>query len=386
MKLEGLRVIDLSLFLPGPMLTQTMADHGAEVIKVETVDGGEPSRNIGLKRDGVSVWFTNTHRGKKSLTLNLKTAEGVEILMRLAERADVLVEAFRPGVVDRLGIGYRAVAKRAPKIVYASIAAFGQTGPYVQRPAHDLAVEALAGVLSVNLGHDDRPFNPGLQGADMLASSTALAGILMALYRRHETSRGDYLDIAMMDSLIAAMPNNLGPVFAEGRAPVAKHERSWGGYAMFRPYETKDGRWIVLGGVEMKFTTNLLVALDRPDLIALCALPPGPDQDPVKEFFTATFKTKTREQWVEWFDGRDICFGPVNSLREAFDDPQVIARGMRLIDHRGWEHVGTPIKFADEPGQQSFEAPAHGAHTEEIIRSLGFDDAELRAMNQKGVY
>ncbi len=281
MKLEGLRVIDLSLFLPGPMLTQIMADHGAEVIKVETVDGGEPSRNIGLKRDGVSVWFANTHRGKKSLTLNLKTAEGVEILMRLAERADVLVEAFRPGVVDRLGIGYRAVAKRAPKIVYASIAAFGQTGPYVQRPAHDLAVEALAGVLSVNLGHDDRPFNPGLQGADMLASSTALVGILMALYRRHETGRGDYLDIAMMDSLIAAMPNNLGPVFAEGRAPVAKHERSWGGYAMFRPYETKDGRWIVLGGVEMKFTTNLLVALDRPDLIALCALPPGPVQDPV---------------------------------------------------------------------------------------------------------
>ena len=386
MKLEGLRVIDLSLFLPGPMLTQTMADHGAEVIKVETVDEGEPSRNIGLKRDGVSVWFVNTHRGKKSLTLNLKTAEGVEILMRLAERADVLVEAFRPGVVDRLGIGYRAVAERAPKIVYASIAAFGQTGPYVRRPAHDLAVEALAGVLSVNLGHDDRPFNPGLQGADMLASSTALAGILMALYRRHETGRGDYLDIAMMDSLIAAMPNNLGPVFAEGRAPVAKHERSWGGYAMFRPYETKDGRWIVLGGVEMKFTTNLLVALDRPDLIALCTLPPGPDQDPVKEFFTATFKTKTREQWVEWFDGRDICFGPVNSLREAFDDPQVIARGMRLVDHRGWEHVGTPIKFADEPGQQSFEAPAHGAHSEEIIRSLGFDDAELRAMSQKGVY
>lgn len=386
MKLDGVRVIDLSLFLPGPMLTQTMADHGAEVIKVETVDRGEPSRDIGLKRDGVSVWFVNTHRGKKSLTLNLKTEQGVEILMRLAARADVLVEAFRPGVVDRLGIGYAAVSARAPRIVYASISAFGQTGPYAQRPAHDLAVEALAGVLSVNLGHDDRPFNPGLQGADMLASTTALVGILMALHRRHATGRGDYLDIAMMDSLIASMPNNLGPVFAEGRAPVAKHERSWGGYAMFRPYETKDGRWIVLGGVEIKFTANLLQALGRLDLIELCALPPGPGQDPVKAFFTATFKTKTRDEWVEWFDGRDICFGPVNSLREAFDDPQVTARGMRLVDDRGWEHVGTPIKFADEPAQLCFEAPAHGAHAEEIIRDLGFDDAERRAMKQKGVY
>ena len=386
MKLDGIRVIDLSLFLPGPLLTQTMADHGAEVIKVETVEGGEPSREIGLKRDGVSVWFVNTHRGKKSLTLNLKTPQAVEILMRLAERADVLVEAFRPGVVDRLGIGYQAVRRRAPGIVYASISAFGQTGPYVQRPAHDLAVEALAGVLSVNLGQDDRPTNPGLQGADMLASTTALSGILMALYRRHETGQGDYLDIAMMDSLIAAIPNNLGPVFAEGRAPVAKHERSWGGYAMFRPYETKDGGWIVLGGVEIKFATNLLEALGRADLIALCKLPPGPGQDPVKEFFAATFKTKTRAEWIEWFDGRDICFGPVNSLRQAFDDPQVRAREMRLVDHRGWEHVGMPIKFALEPGHLSFEAPAHGQHSAEIIRSLGYGDADLREMKERGVF
>ena len=150
MKLEGLRVVDLSLFLPGPLMTQFMADHGAEVIKVESLHEGEPNREIGAKRDGVSVYFANTHRGKQSLALNLKDPAGVEVLLRLAERSDVLVEAFRPGVTERLGIGYRQVAARAPRIVYASIAAFGQSGPYRDLAAHDLATEAMTGVLSLN--------------------------------------------------------------------------------------------------------------------------------------------------------------------------------------------------------------------------------------------
>ena len=219
MKLEGIRVIDLSLFLPGPAMTQVMADHGAEVIKVEPLPGGEPNRAIGAMRDGVSVYFANTHRGKKSLALNLKTAEGVEALLRLAETADVFVEAFRPGVVDRLGVGYQAVAARNPGIVYASISAYGQSGPYAHRPAHDLAVEAMAGVLSVNLGWDDRPWNPGLAAGDMLAANIALAGVLMALLRREQTGRGDYVDVAMMDALIASMPNNYGPRWLSDATP-----------------------------------------------------------------------------------------------------------------------------------------------------------------------
>src|SRR5690606_6796308 len=293
MKLEGIRVVDLSLFLPGPAMTQTMADHGAEVIKVEPLPAGEPCRAIGARRDGVTVWFANTHRGKKSLTLNLKTPEGVEALLRLAETADVFVEAFRPGVVDRLGVGYRAVAARNPRIVYASISAYGQSGPYAQLPAHDLAVEAMSGVLSVNVGRDDRPWNPAIQAADMLASHIALSGVLVALWRRARTGKGDYLDIALLDALIAAMPNNYGPPMAEKRDPVPKDERSWGGNAMFRVYETKDGRFVALGGSEIKFATNLLTALGRPDLIELCRLPPGPGQQPVREFLEATFRTRT---------------------------------------------------------------------------------------------
>jgi crotonobetainyl-CoA:carnitine CoA-transferase CaiB-like acyl-CoA transferase len=384
-KLEGIKVVDLSLFLPGPAMTQVMADHGALVIKVEPLTG-EPNREIGPKRDGVSVYFANTHRGKKSLALNLKTAEGVEALLRLAETADVFVEAFRPGVVDRLGVGYRAVAARNPRIVYVAISAYGQSGPYVDRPAHDLAVEAMAGVLSVNLGWDDRPWNPGLAAADMLSANIALAGVLMALLRRERTGKGDYLDIAMMDSLIASMPNNYGAAMAEKRQPVAKDERAWGGNAMFRVYETSDGRFVALGGAEVKFATNLLTALGRPDLIELCKLPPGPGQAPVHAFLTQTFRTRTQAEWETWMADKDVAFAPVKTLREGLDDPQVRHREMVVLGGRGWEHIGVPIKFAEEPGRIDFGLPALGEHSEEILRSVGYTEAELAAMKARGVY
>ena len=386
MKLEGIKVVDLSLFLPGPAMTQAMADHGADVIKVEPLPRGEPCREIGARRDGTTVWFANTHRGKKSLTLNLKTPEGVEALLRLAQTADVFVEAFRPGVVDRLGVGYRAVAARNPRIVYASISAYGQSGPYAGKPAHDLAVEAMSGVLSVNVGWDDRPWNPGLQAADMLASNIALAGVLMALLRRERTGRGDHLDVALMDALIASMPNNYGPPMAEKRQPVPKDERSWGGNAMFRVYETKDGRFVALGGSEIKFATNLLTALGRPDLVELCRLPPGPGQQPVRDFLEATFKTRTQAEWIAWMADKDVAFAPVKTLREGLDDPQVRHRAMVVEDERGWEHIGLPIKYEDEPGRIDFRVPHLGEHSEEILRGLGYRDAELAAMKAKGVY
>ena len=385
MKLEGVRVLDLSLFLPGPLLTQMMADHGAEVIKVEPVNGGEPNREIGARRAGVTVFFANTHRGKKSIRLDLKSDDGREILMRLAARCDVMVEAFRPGVVDRLGVGYEQVRARSPGIVYCSISAFGQTGPYVKKPAHDLATEAYAGILSVNLGADDRPAIPGMANADMLSSMMALSGVLMALLRRKETGRGDYIDIAMMDSLIAAMPNNLGPVFAEKRPPVPRHERSWGGNAMYRIYETRDGKHVVLGGAEMHFAANVLNKMGRPDLVDLCRPPPGPNQDPVKAFLAETFKTKTQAEWVEWFEDVDAAFAPVRNLREACDDPQVRSREMIIEDPRGWEHVGIPIKFRDEPGRVSFELPEIDEHREELLRDVGYDGDEIRTAIDGGV-
>ncbi|MEM6745414.1 MAG: CoA transferase, partial [Pseudomonadota bacterium] len=222
MKLEGVRVLDLSMFLPGPHLTLIMADHGADVIKVEP-PAGEPVRELGYRtQDGVSVWFRNTHRGKRSVVLDLKTEAGREALLTLIETADVFVEAFRPGVVDRLGVGPEAARARNPRLVYCSIAAFGQTGPLARKPAHDPAIQALAGTSSLNLGSDGAPTMMGVPAADMASSLMALGAICMALLRRETTGRGDVIDLSMQDALMAWLPNVTGPVFAEDRAPAPK--------------------------------------------------------------------------------------------------------------------------------------------------------------------
>jgi crotonobetainyl-CoA:carnitine CoA-transferase CaiB-like acyl-CoA transferase len=384
MKLQGLKVVDLSLFLPGPHLTMMMADHGAEVIKVEPPGEGDPGRHIGLGQDGHTVFFRNANRGKRSVCLNLKNADARAALLQLCDTADVFVEAFRPGVAKKLGFDQETLRARNPRLVYASICAFGQDGPYRDVPAHDLAVEALAGVLSVNLGPDDRPAQPGIPASDMAASLMAFAGILMALYRRERTGLGDYLDIAMHDSLVAWLPNVLGPVFVENRHPVPKHERTWGGSGFYRIYRTKDDRYVVLGGQEIKFVRNLLGELGRLDLVPLAERGPGPHQLPMVEFLAATFAMKTQAEWVAWFDGKDVSFAPVKNLKEAVDDPHVAARAMVLTDANGRRHLGVPIKFAAEPAQPDFALAQLGAHTDEVLASLGYDDARISALRAGG--
>ncbi len=384
MKLEGIKVVDLSLFLPGPHLTMMMADHGADVVKVEPPGEGDPGRHIGLGQDGHTVFFRNANRGKRSVCLNLKNADARDALLRLCDTADVFVEAFRPGVAKKLGFDHETLRARNPRLVYASICAFGQDGPYRDVPAHDLAVEALAGVLSVNLGPDDRPAQPGIPASDMAASLMAFAGILMALYRREKTGLGDYLDIAMHDSLVAWLPNVLGPVFVEGRHPVPKHERTWGGAGFYRIYRTQDERYVVLGGQELKFVRNLLGELGRLDLVPLAERGPGPHQLPLVDFLAQTFATKTQAEWVDWFRGKDVSFAPVQDLREAIDDPHVAARAMVLTDGNGRRHLGVPIKFAQEPARPEFSLARLGEHTDEVLASLGYDPARIAALRAGG--
>ena len=386
MKLEGLRVLDLSLFLPGPLLTQMMADHGAEVIKLEPIGAGEPNREIGPKRDGMTVYFANTHRNKKSIQLNLKTKEGRKAALELAATCDVMIEAFRPGVVTRLGVGYEAVRAVNPGIVYCSMSAWGQDGPYAQKPAHDLACEAIAGILSINQGSDKKPAIPGIAGADMLSSMMTLSALLMALYRRTTTGVGDYIDISMADSLIAAVPNNMGSVFADKTPPVLSNERALGGYAMYQIYETLDERHIALGGSEIHFAEAILNKLGRPDLLELCKSPPGPQQDLVKKFLTETFKEKEQSYWVEQFEDVNAAFAPVKNLREAADDIQIRHREMIVEDPNGLEHIGIPMKFLKEPGELKFKYAEAGQHTREILSQLGYSISEQDAMRDGGVF
>lgn len=385
MKLEGIRVLDLSRFLPGPHLTMMMADHGAEVIKIEDTVSGDATRHIGPKKGGSTVYFRNANRGKRGFAVNLKSEEGREVFMRLAETADVIVETFRPGVVDRLGIGYDAVAARAPGIVYCGISAFGQDGPYRDRPAHDLSVGALAGTVALSLGADGTPNMPGLPPADMGGSLMALSGILMALLRRVETGRGDYLDMSMFDAIVSWTPHITGTVFAEGRAPVPSEQRTQGGSAFYRVFRTSDGRYVTLGGSEMKFVENLLTALERPDLIEVARRPPGPEQAPLHEFLETTFASRTQAEWDDWFQGRDVCFAPVQDLKAAFADPHLQARDMLLHDDDGNDHIGIPIKFRDEPGRIDPRAPALGGDTTAILREIGYAETEIADLQADNV-
>ncbi len=386
MKLAGLRVLDLSAFLPGPHMSMTLADHGADVIMVEPANGiGEPTRVLGYRTgDEVSVWFRNIARGKRSLKINLKDPQALEFFEQLVASADVFIEAFRPGVAARLGIDYDRLERINPRLVYCSISAFGQDGPLRDRPAHDLAIQALAGTLALGLGLEDgKPALPNMPSADAIASLTAMNAILMSLFRRHTTGQGEYIDISMYDALLAWTPNVTGPVFAEDAHPQPKTMRPFGGAAMNNLYETEDGQFIAIGGSEVKFAENLLAALGRPDLLACAKLEPGPGQAPLRDFFRDTFKSRSSAYWQQFLQAVDCCWAPVQSLKDAFASSHTAHRRMCLQDADGHRHIGVPIKFAREPGRADLTLPEYGAHSAELAREVGLDEQAIEALEKR---
>jgi len=314
MKLEGLKVVDLSWFLPGPYLTTALADHGAEVIKVEPPGEGDPGRHIAPPDARTSVFFRNMGRGKKSV-------------------------------------------------------AFGQTGVYPGRAAHDLALEAMTGVLSITLGDDGRPAMPGVPIADVVSGLHGLSGVLMALLRRQTTGRGDYLDISMHEALMASCANVVGSTFAEGKPPDVKQQRTTGGSAFYRIYDTADGRQLVLAGQEMKFVKNLLNALGKVEMAPLCEWP-GAHQKPVMDFLEATFRTRPLAYWMQWLDTLDICWGPVNTLPEAIADANLAKRGMIVTDEQGRKHFAPVVRFRNEPSKPFYREPLLGEHTDEVLYGI----------------
>lgn len=344
-KLEGIRVVDLSMFLPGPMLTRMLADHGATVVKVEP-PGGDPARAMGPFEKGTSFWFHALNHGKRCIALDLKTEAGKAALWDLLAEADVLVEGFRPGVMARLGFGYEAVSARNPGIVYCAISAFGQEGALADHPAHDLGAWALSGALSVNDGPDGVPVVPGLPASDMAAGLTGCAAVLMALLGRARTGRGDFIDLSMFGSLLPWTAHIAGTAVVEGRPVRSAEQRSLGGHAFYNVYRCADGRFVVLCGREPKFARALLEALGRPDLIPVAAEEAGPAHAPLIAFLTETFAQRSRDEWVAWFHGRDVAFAPVLDMAEAMRQPAVVADGLLLFED-GAHRFASPIRFRD---------------------------------------
>ena len=378
MKLAGLRVLDLSQFMPGPLLAAHLADHGAQVIKIEPVTG-DPTRGVPGSGD---AFFAALNRGKHSIAVDLKHPDGRDVALKLMNQADVVIESSRPGVAARLGIDYETVSRTNPRLVYCALTAFGQHGPLSRLPAHDPVIQSFAGTLP----RDSRgaPITTGTSRAALAGSLTALSAVLMALLRARETGRGDYVDISLFDAALTAQPH------LSGRLLNAPYDRSAdaiegnSGIALLNAYETADSKWLCLGGREYTFATNLLTPLGRPDLISDAIGPAGEGQARVREFLDQTFRTRTRDDWLNWFEGRNISVAPVLSLAEAINHPHTRERAMIQRDPSGCNHLANPIHFRMEPASPSLAVPHVGEHTERVLRDLGYSDDRIAELVSSG--
>lgn len=382
--LSGIRVLDLTRLLPGPAATLHLADLGAEVIKIEDPGGGDYARELGPKHGDASWFFEIVNRGKASLTLDLKQPAGVEVFLRLARDADVVVESFRPGVVDRLGIGYQAVRAANPRIVYCAVTGYGQTGPYRDRAGHDINYIGYAGVLDQIGAADGPPLVPNFPIADLLGGAMAAAlAAVAALFAARATGEGRYVDIAMTDVVLAHNYFPLLPVLAEGKAPPRGRDLFSGGVPCYGVYPTADGRFMAVGALEEKFWSALCLTLGRPDLLPL-RLAEGAEAEFARTELARIFRSRNRSEWVEIFAEVDCCVTPVLRLEEALGDPQIKLRGM-VVDASGAPQFASPFRMGQSASAPARPAPARGADSEAILRAAGYAAAEIETLRRQGV-
>ena len=387
--LTGMKVLDLSRLLPGPYCSMVLGDLGAEVLKVEDPKRGDYMRSWGPRVGDESAMFLMLNRNKKSIGLNLKTEAGRSIFMTLARQYDVVLEGFRPGVMDRLGIGYEILKDENPGLIYCAITGYGYTGPYRDKAGHDLNYLSLAGVLGTIGQRGGPPVIPGIQIADIGGGALLAAlAILSAYISRQRTGKGQFVDVSMLDGSFAWLPVAFGEFVAQGKEPEAGHSFLTGGYACYRVYETRDGRYMGLGALESQFWESFCKAVDREDFIPL-QFAEGEEQADLITEVSRIFKQKTRREWMDSLKQTDCCCEPVNSVSEAISDPQVQSRDMVLETLHPvagpLKQIGMPVKFSDTPGSIRRHAPAHGEHTAEILRGLGYDEKDLKEMEREGV-
>jgi crotonobetainyl-CoA:carnitine CoA-transferase CaiB-like acyl-CoA transferase len=387
--LHGIQVLDLTRLLPGPFCTMLLADMGADVIKVEEPTTGDPARHSAPRQGDTGSLFLLVNRNKRSLGLDLKTTEGRDLLLRLVERADVLVHSFRPGVMDRLGLGYEDVlAKRNPRLIYATLSGFGQTGPYRDRPGHDLNYLALAGVLGFNVDSQAQPVMPAVQVADLGGGTLAAVAILAAVLSRHQTGTGQAVDVSLFGSAIAWLPTLIGSLFSQGRSPLPGQPPLAGGLPQYAIYTTADLRHVTLGALEPKFLLNFLERVGRPELAPLAA-GDWPQRERLHAELTAIFASRTRDAWTDFLADIDTCFAPVNTLEETLHDPQVEALGLfTSVDHPRLGHlpqISPPFTFSNTPATARRPPPDLGEHNAEILGELGLTPAEIRSLADRKV-
>lgn len=373
-----MRVLDLSLLFPGPYCASILAYFGAEVIKIERPGGGDWVRYVPpLGPDGSSLLFQALNRDKKSLTLNLRAPEGAAVFLRLVETADVLLEGFRPGVMDRLGLGYERLAGANPRLVYCALTGYGPAGSYRGRAGHDLNYAGLAGVLDLTGKRDGPPVIPGVQVADVGGALWAAIGVLQALLDRERTGLGQRVDASLLGGALGFLP--LAIARQAGGQPMARGaDDLTGGVVCYQVYETQDGGYVSLSALEPEFWAAFCRAAGREDLLGN-QFSPAVDGEPAYDALRALFQSRTRDAWVAAMAGADTCCEPVYSLREALESPVVQA-----LDVMAGGLLRPPLHLSAHPGRTG-QAPALGQHTASVLGELGYPADEVERLRTEGV-
>jgi Predicted acyl-CoA transferases/carnitine dehydratase len=387
--LDGIKVIDMSRLLPGPFCTQMLGDLGADVIKIEEPVAGDYMRWIRSRGKVNSGLFLAVNRNKRSMKLDVRKVEGKEALLKLVASADVLVEGNRPGVMNRLGVGYETLRQHNPRIIMCSISGFGQDGPFSQAAGHDINYLSITGIMDLIGNCKGSPVIPGIQIADISGGALwAAFSIMAALFAREKTGKGQYLDISMADGAFTYMSCIAGEYFFNQKLPQRGGEPGNGANACYNVYKTKDDRYLSVGIMEEKFWEKFCSAIGHPEYVPL-QYGVTDVQEKMKKEVSDLFITKTADEWMEVLGPLDICVTKVKNIKEALEDEQMNHRGMIIEMEHPVEgkikSVGFPVKFSEQPYTVRMSPPTFGQHTDEVLQEVGYTPETIKELRDKGV-
>lgn len=386
--LSSLKVLDFSTLLPGPFGTMIFADWGAEVVRIESPTRPDMVRMLPPQDNGVSAAHSFLNRSKKSLALDLKKTEGVEVVKQLVKDYDVVIEQFRPGVMDRLGVGYDALKEVNPGLIYCSITGYGQTGPYKNRAGHDLNYLSIAGITGYNGRKSSGPAPINVQVADVAGGSYhCVMSVLAAVVHRQQTGEGQYIDVSMTDAAFSMHALTAPPALVGGTEPELESTQLNGG-TFYDCYETKDGRYFSVGGLEPQFFAQFCQALGHPEWAGKGLALNEEIQSGLKKDIADVMKTKTFAEWQEVFAALDSCTEPVLSFSEACRHPQIQARDLLVeVPVAGddtQQQLASPVKFTGTQPEYKHTGAALGAHTDDVLAGAGMSAEQISELRKVG--